>query len=138
MKTLLLLSMKPIENIYTAIMQLFFVISYEKNVNKIPDSKSLTLVLSFQMRSCSEIDINILFVFNTKCIYPIGHFTWMFHPAKHQELILKVLAIFSFFTNFRRKRVLVRFSLWAMFWVRDVERSLRCIWRDWRFGSENK
>lgn len=121
MKSLLLLSTKPMENILTAIMQIS-VFMYEEIFNKISDWKSLTLATSFQMRSCSEIDINILFVFNTKCISDRAFHTWMFHSAKHQELILKVLAIFSFFTkNFWRKQNLVRFILLGYARVRDEE-----------------
>ena len=104
MKTLLLLSTKAMENICTVIIQIQN--DVREIFTKTRDSKSLTLNVSLKMRSCSEIDINILFVFNTKCIYPRGHFMWILHPAKHQELISKVLAKFSFFTNFRRIRIL--------------------------------
>ena len=116
MKNLLLLSTKPMENICTVIIQKQ---NYVRDIfTKIRDSKSLTLNVSLKMRSCIEIDINILFVFNTKCIHPRGHFIWMLHPAKHQELISKVLAKFSFFTNFRRIHISRHCSFFRQFYCR--------------------
>lgn len=64
--------LEPMENIYSTIVHVQrqgkkTLTKYERLQFKVSNS------VSFQMRSCSEIDINIIFISNTKCIHPIGH-----------------------------------------------------------------
>jgi hypothetical protein len=120
---------------------IFFVIFYGKNVNKILDSESLTLSTSFQMRSCSEIDINILFVFNTKCIYPIGHFRMNVSSREASRIDIKstrhILVLYKFSAEANFSTVHSLDGVWAgigsvagwVCWMRFLRMFLHELWR---------
>lgn len=70
----------------------------KKNVNKNMNRVQFKVSNSahpFELRSCNEIDINILFISNTKCIHPRGHLAWLLHFAKASRIDIKMLHINS-------------------------------------------